>query len=118
VFRTSLTLGLVHCPYDRVADEELRFLQERNGRVDHPDTGDVTTNDVAVSLMVVVRELIGYQNGFAVHDALRGTSLTGASLNPDHEIHNQFRDFGRAIRQGHLTDPNPARGGHRRRRRH
>lgn len=118
VFRTSLTLGLVHCPYDRVADEELRFLQERNGRVDHPDTGDVTTNDVAVSLMVVVRELIGYQNGFAVHDALRGTSLTGTNLNPDHEIHNQFRDFGRAIRQGHLTDPNPARGGHRRRRRH
>jgi hypothetical protein len=70
VFRTALTLGLVHCPYEQLADLELRFLQERAGRVDHPDSGPVTTNDVATALMVVVHELIGYDNGFDIRDAL------------------------------------------------
>jgi hypothetical protein len=80
VFRAALALGLVHCPYDRLVDDELRFLQERNGRIDHPDTGPVTTNDVAMSLMVVVYELIGYQNGFALKEALASVQPHGTNV--------------------------------------
>lgn len=68
-FKTALNLGRVHAPHpstdrkERSAIElgrlELRFLQEKNGRVDKIDMGPVQTKDVADCIMEVVDALIG-----------------------------------------------------------
>lgn len=53
-FKSALNLEWVHAPRDTFADEgqsllelELKFLQERNGRVDKQDIGPVQTKDLA-----------------------------------------------------------------------
>lgn len=64
-FKSALNLGWVHSPRDTLADEgqsllelELKFLQEKNGRVDKQDIGPVQTKDLADAAMVVVTDLL------------------------------------------------------------
>lgn len=61
IFKTALNLGYIHAPYYEQAELELRFLQEKNGVVDHPESGPVQTKDVADCLMQCVMYLIGDQ---------------------------------------------------------
>jgi hypothetical protein len=67
IFKTAVNMGWVHAPkteagesYEQ-AELELRFLQEKNGVVDHPDSGPVQTKDVADAMMECVMALIGDQ---------------------------------------------------------
>lgn len=61
IFKTAVNLGYVHAPYYEQGELELRFLQEKNGVVDHPDSGPVQTKDVADAMMECVMSLIGDQ---------------------------------------------------------
>jgi hypothetical protein len=61
IFKTAVNMGWVHAPYYEQAELELRFLQEKNGVVDHPDAGPVQTKDVADAMMECVMALIGDQ---------------------------------------------------------
>ncbi len=61
IFKTAVNMGWVHAPYYEQAELELRFLQEKNGVVDHPDSGPVQTKDVADAMMECVMALIGDQ---------------------------------------------------------
>jgi hypothetical protein len=61
IFKTAVYMGWVHAPYYEQAELELRFLQEKNGVVDHPDSGPVQTKDVADAMMECVMSLIGDQ---------------------------------------------------------
>jgi hypothetical protein len=64
-FKSALNLGWLHAPRDTLADEgqsllelELKFLQEKNGRVDKQDIGPIQTKDLADAAMVVVTDLL------------------------------------------------------------
>lgn len=63
LFKTAINLNLVHAPGDSPAAElvrnELKFLQEVNGKVDRQKVGPVTTKDVADCMMECVYYLIG-----------------------------------------------------------
>ncbi len=61
IFKTAVYMGWVHAPWYEQAELELRFLQEKNGVVDHPDAGPVQTKDVADAMMECVMALIGDQ---------------------------------------------------------
>lgn len=61
IFKTAVNMGWVHAPYYEQAELELRFLQEKNGVVDKPDSGPVQTKDVADAMMECVMALIGDQ---------------------------------------------------------
>lgn len=64
-FKSALNLGLVHAYKDDFFDDgmslleqELKFLQEKNGKVDKQEFGPVTTKDLADAVMVVVTDLL------------------------------------------------------------
>jgi hypothetical protein len=70
-FRAALNLGRVHAPhpdtYDplatrnpiELARNELKFLVEKNGKIDHQTIGPVKTKDIADCIMEVTDALIG-----------------------------------------------------------
>lgn len=64
-FKSALNLGWVHSHRDTFAEEgqsllelELKFLQEKNGKVDRQEIGPVQTKDLADAVMVVTTELL------------------------------------------------------------
>ena len=64
-FKSALNLGWVHAYKDNFAEEgqsllelELKFLQEKNGRVDRQEIGPVQTKDLADAVMVVTTDLL------------------------------------------------------------
>ena len=64
-FKSALNLGWVHSIKDSFAEEgqsllelELKFLQEKNGKVDRQEIGPVQTKDLADAVMVVTTELL------------------------------------------------------------
>lgn len=64
-FKSALNLGWVHAYKDSYAEEgqsllelELKFLQEKNGRVDRQEVGPVQTKDLSDAVMVVTTELL------------------------------------------------------------
>ena len=69
LFKSALNLGWVHIPMlgldgevdpaGEMAELELRFLELRNGRVDHPTSGPIQHNDLSDCLFEVVWALIG-----------------------------------------------------------
>lgn len=69
LFKSALNLGLIHIPMHgldgevdpagEMAELELRFLELRNGRVDHPTSGPIQHNDLSDCLFEVVWALIG-----------------------------------------------------------
>ena len=56
-FKMTLYDGRVHAPRFQLAEDELLFLQDDGIKIDHPSTGPVTSNDVAVCLFEVVAAL-------------------------------------------------------------
>ena len=64
-FKAALNLGLVHSYKDNffedgmsLLEQELKFLQEKNGKVDCPEVGPVTTKDLTDAVMEVTVELL------------------------------------------------------------
>ncbi len=64
-FKSALNLGWVHSYRDTYAEDsqsllelELKFLQEKNGKVDRQEVGPIQTKDLADAVMVVTTELL------------------------------------------------------------
>lgn len=70
-FRTAINLGRVHAPHPstfnpaarvnsiELARNELKFLVEKNGKIDKQTVGPIQTKDIADCMMTVVNTLIG-----------------------------------------------------------
>lgn len=91
-FKASINLGLVHAPMHELAKQEMMFLLETvPGRVDHPDTGPVTSKDIFDAMSHVVFRLIGerVQDMMANLSGLHEPTLSGGidamrRFNPEH----------------------------------
>lgn len=96
-FKAAVYMGLIHAPMldeygehseaAELAELELRFLVESNGRVDHQTSGPVQTKDVADAMMAVTYHLIGEQMGAylkkALGEARIGLSAQGGTNSPE-----------------------------------
>ena len=95
LFKAALNMGLIHAPMLKLdgevnyasseAELELRFLEEKNGRVDHPSSGPVQTKDIADTIMEVVVTLIGRQMATFLGMQFEEVGLSGSAgdgLNP------------------------------------
>lgn len=81
--KAALARGLVHAPQHDLAAEELRFLEVRNGKVDHPTSGPVQTSDIADCMMSVVDLLLGDGNGLRQQEVLGRLGVSGSpGINP------------------------------------
>jgi hypothetical protein len=104
-FKTAASLGLIHAPYHGEAEMELRFLERRNGRIDHPTHGPVTTSDIADCLMNLAEQLLGDRQGYGTFDNLANTALSasmpgGWHPTPSTEpIHLALGNLGRSSRR-------------------
>lgn len=84
-FKTALNMGWVHAPYYEQAELELKFLQEKNGKVEKPTMGPVQTKDVADCIMECVMAIVGDQvNSFMAGDLsrMRPTGALGGGITP------------------------------------
>ncbi len=112
-FKTAVLRRLVHAPQHELAESELRNLEERNGRVDHPSRGPVQTSDIADCLMAVTSQLLGDGAGYntmqdLANSGLRGSHPAGAWSGANHPMGQQF-DAVSAWRRPQGPH-NPARG--------
>lgn len=96
MFKTALYMGLVHIP-DYYVDlagagivnlpsEEMKFLQLRNGRVDHQTAGAITSKDVVDCIVNVVCDLLDNQMRLIMGESatkVSGTAERGYSGNPE-----------------------------------
>jgi hypothetical protein len=89
-FKTALGLGLVHAPFNEIANQEMTFLQDKNKRVDHPTSGPVQTKDVYDALAATVYYLLGEQIQEYVGKALSRTP--SASLEGGVDTFPQMRE--------------------------
>jgi hypothetical protein len=88
IFKSALNMGLVHAPlldvhgepseHSELAELELRFLENKNGKVDKPTSGPVQTKDIADSIFEVVYSLIGEQMAVQLGEAFSGLGVRGA----------------------------------------
>ena len=94
VFKAALNLGLLHAPmlaadgvtvseHAEMAELELRFLEEKNGKVDHPSSGPVQHNDISDAMMECVFALIGEEMGAFLGQALGSAGVSGSSTGTD-----------------------------------
>ena len=91
VFKTAMNMGLIHAPLFKMsggepevneaseqAELELRFLEEKNGKVDHPTSGPVQVKDVSDCMVECVYALIGEQIGAYLGELLGKVGVGGA----------------------------------------
>lgn len=86
IFKAALGLRWVHAPVDDfgvddgcLLEHELKFLHEKNGKVDCQSIGPVTTKDLADCVMVITEDLIGKQlERFRMRDQLTQQMQVGA----------------------------------------
>lgn len=89
LFKSALNMGLVHIPLysldgtvNYASDQgmlELKFLEEKNGKVDHPDTGPIQSKDIADAIMETVVSLIGKQMATFLGMELDDLGLSGSA---------------------------------------
>lgn len=89
LFKAALNMGLIHAPMlkpdgevnfaSSEAELELKFLEEKNGAVDHPSTGPVQTKDIADTLMEVTVTLIGKQMATFLGQEFAEVGLSGSA---------------------------------------
>ena len=95
LFKAALNMGLVHAPMflpekeesgdwkvnyaSSEAETELRFLEEKNGKVDHPQSGPVQTKDIADTIMEVTVGLIGKQMATFLGQEFDEIGLSGSA---------------------------------------
>ena len=118
--KVALSLNLIHCPIHELLELECLFLRKLNGdKVDHPDSGPVTTKDVYDAVSIVIHELIGADVtayiGEQLSDLKAVTGLPGPKNNEHSEsVVNQFNQFTAArraaARQGSPARPISTRG--------
>lgn len=96
--KTALSRRIVHAPHHELLEAELRNLETRNGRVDHPTRGPVQTSDIADCLMNVVDVLIGDNNGEQFAESL-GTIMPSGSV-PGHPLSERFDRVHTSQKQG------------------
>ncbi len=87
IFKAALNMGLVHAPmlapdgtvseHAEMAELELRFLEEKNGKVDHPSSGPIQHNDIADTMFECVYALIGEQMAAFLGQQLGETGVSG-----------------------------------------
>jgi hypothetical protein len=88
-FKTAAYMGWVHTPVVMIdypgagtvnlLGEELKFLQEKSGRVDKQTVGRIVTKDLADCVMVVVTELLKDQLSTLVSQEFDNRRLVGAA---------------------------------------
>jgi hypothetical protein len=107
LFKSAINMGLVHAPMflNQPGEEpgthkvnyassevelELRFLEEKNGAVDHPTSGPVQTKDIADTMCEVVVGLIGKQLATFLGQEFDAVSIGGtAAQGTDPERHQR-----------------------------
>lgn len=122
-FKAALYLGRVHAPNPKnqinqrsleLGREELKFLQERSGKVMKQDIGPVQTKDIADCIAEVTDALIGNEisgRAHALASHLQSGSQGGYRIGGD-----PFKDFYREGKRARLHEGDPLRGRHGRRR--
>jgi intein/homing endonuclease len=118
--KVALSLNLIHCPIYDLLELECLFLRKLPGdKVDHPDSGPVTTKDVYDAVSIVIHELIGADVaaylGEQLSDLKAVTGLPGPkSPERAEDVRNQFSQFTaerrEALRYGNPARPIPTRG--------
>jgi hypothetical protein len=96
LFKAALNMGLVHIPMflrerdpesgdwkinyaSSEVEQELKFLEEKNNKVDHPSSGPVQTKDIADTIMEVTVSLIGKQMASLLGQELSDLGLSGGA---------------------------------------
>lgn len=100
LLREALFLRQVHAPPMPEMERELRFLREKNGKVEAPTAGPVQTDDLAIALMGLVADLLGAASEQPVFDALSGFPLHGRPGPVPDPVHDRLRAFGEGRRVG------------------
>lgn len=110
-FKSALNLGWVHSFKDTYAEEgqsllelELKFLQEKNGRVDRQEVGPVQTKDLSDAVMVVVTELL-HESLDRWWTAINRTSIGSTNTAGLRSGREQERLMVHQSNSGHYTDP-------------
>ncbi len=130
--KMALYLGKVHAPYHELAELEFKFLQKNPhaDKVDHPDTGPVTTKDVYDAMSIVIYHGIGQQIAAAYGDqfsklriasAMPGPSNPSAGPSPgavssvglggQTDVAALFSRYAQGRLRQHVGPANPARNG-------
>lgn len=102
VFKSALNMGLVHAPlldaagefseHSELAELELRFLEDKGGKVDHPTTGPVRTKDIADACFEVVYALVGEQMAAHLGQAFTSLGIKGGLSGGMDPYRNQTPD--------------------------
>lgn len=89
IFKAALNLGLIKAPmldvhgevseHAEMAELELRFLEEANGKVDHPSSGPIQHNDIADAMFECVYALIGEQMAAFLGQAFDNAGVSGTA---------------------------------------
>lgn len=89
MFKTAAYMGLIHLPVVEVdypgtgainlAEQELKFLREVNGRVDHQTAGSIVTKDLADCIMTVAVELLAEQMSDLIGGEFSNKTMVGAA---------------------------------------
>jgi hypothetical protein len=82
-FKAALNMGFVHAPVHAEASDELKFVRKPEGqaKVIPPDSGPVTTKDIADCIAIVTAELLGEQMAVFLGAAL-GSQRPAGSMHP------------------------------------
>jgi hypothetical protein len=103
-FRAALNLGRVHAPHPstfssmatknsiELGRNELKFLQEKLGKVDKQNIGAIQTKDIADCLMEVVDALIGDTLGMA-YEGLTAPPALGLPMSPSGSLYGNTPSF-------------------------
>ena len=100
-FKTALYEGRVHAPAHELARLELLFLEERNGRVDHPSSGPVQTNDLVDCMFECAHYFLADHNADSIGAELSSLSLRATDgdalrrISQTDPIHQALSAFGR-----------------------
>jgi len=110
-FKSALNLGWIHSHRDSFAEEgqsllelELKFLQEKNGRVDRQEIGPVQTKDLADAVMVVSTELL-HESLDRWWTAMNRTAVGSTNIAGLKSGREQQRLLIHENEKGHYTDP-------------
>lgn len=102
--KAAINLGLVHCYsieediHAARAQDELKFLQLVNGRVDHPTSGEVQSKDIADAMMECIDVLIGEQVNNFLHKELNNFR-PGAAMQGGVDPFGEMRPGGNGLRE-------------------
>ena len=110
-FKSALNLGWVHSYKDTYAEEgqsllelELKFLQEKNGKVDKQSVGPIQTKDLSDAVMVVTTELL-HESLDRWWKSINRTAVGSTNSTGLRSGREQERLMSYENDRGHYTDP-------------